>query len=107
MQSGNGTNHDEATKELTFESGGIPVRLEYKVNYARQHIAEAKEARDKLKKTRSIGKSDAPAVFLSEALVSLEDGGKSIPVTLDALQIQSLYLLSMIINRIEKDLSLC
>ena len=107
MESVNGTDHDEATKLITFESGGIPVRLEYKVNYARQHIAEAKEARDNLKKTRSISKTDAPAIFLSEALVSLEDGGESIPVTLEALQIQSLYLLGIIINRIEKDLSLC
>ena len=106
MEIGNGNNHREATKAITFESGGIAVRLEYKIDYVRQHIAEAKEARDKLKKTRSINKTSAPAVFLSEALVSLEDGGKSIPVTLEALQMQSLYLLGMIVNRIEKDLSL-
>ena len=105
MELGNGNDHDEATKAITFESGGIAVRLEYKVNYVRQHIAEAKEARDKLKKTRSISKTNAHAVFLSEELVSLEDGGKSIPVTLEALQMQSLYLLGMIVNRIEKDLS--
>lgn len=107
MEITNGNNHDEATtKVIAFESGGIVVRLEYKVNYARQHIAEAKEARDMLKKTRSVSKTGAPAAFLSEALVSLEDGGKSIPVTLEALHMQSFYLLGMIVNRIEKDLSL-
>ena len=105
MEIYNGSDQREATtKAITFESGGIAVRLEYKVNYVRQHIAEAKEARDKLKKTRSVSKTSAPAVFLSEALVSLEDGGKSIPVTLESLQMQSLYLLGMIVNRIEKDL---
>ena len=106
MELGNGNDHREATtKAITFESGGIPIRLEYKVNYARQHIAEAKEAHDRLKKTRSISKTGAPAIFLSEALVSLEDGGESIPITLEALQMQSLYLLGTIVNRIEKDLS--
>ena len=107
MEIGNGNNHGEATtKEMTFESGGIVVRVEYKVNYARQHIAEAVEARDKFKKTRNLNKTGAAAVFLAEALVSFEDGGKSIPVTLETLQMQSLYLLGMIVNRMEKDLNL-
>jgi len=107
METGNGKDHGEATtKMLAFESGGIVVQVEYKVKYARQHIAEAVEARDNLKKTRSINKTGAAAVFLSEALVSFEDGGKSIPVTLESLQMQSLYLLGTIVNRIEKDLIL-
>ena len=97
---------DEMTKAITFDSGGVIIRVEYKIGYARQHIWEAIEARDKSKKTRSVSKTSAPAVFLSEALVSFEDGGKQIPVTLESLQMQSLYLLGTVVNLIKKDLGL-